>query len=225
MNKNKIIVFLLLLTLTFCFYYFDFHKGLSLDTIKNNKELIIAFVEANRLKSIIYFALFYIISTALLIPGASILSLTSGFLFGWRLGGLISIASATLGAVISFLVTRYLLGSYLQSKYATQLQQFNKELNENGIYYLLTIRFIPLFPFFLINLLCGLTVTSLKLFALTTFIGIIPGGFVYAFAGEQLSKLNSLQDLLSWKLIAALMMLGCISLAPTIIKKLKRKKS
>ncbi|HET7317732.1 MAG TPA: VTT domain-containing protein, partial [Nitrospirota bacterium] len=132
---------------------------------------------------------------------------------------------ATAGAVCAFLSARYLLGERLQQKYRGQLAKFNGEMERNGVSYLLTLRLIAVFPFFLVNFLAGLTKVTLKTFLWTTAVGIIPGSAVFAYAGRQLGSVNSPADIISKKVIAALAALGFITLAPAVWKRIRKPKT
>jgi len=122
------------------------------------------------------------------------------------------------------MVSRYILGSSLQKKYASKLEKFNKDMEANGKYYLLTLRLIPVFPFFLINLMAGLTNIRLSTFFWTTAVGILPGSFVFTYAGSALNDIESPGDIISGKVLAALIFLGVMATLPVIIKKFGRKK-
>ena len=129
---------------------------------------------------------------------------------------------ATIGAGFAFLFARYIIGAKLQEKYSTQLEKFNKELTENKYQYLFSLRFLPIFPFFLVNFLAGLTKVDFKTFIITTSLGIIPGSFVYTYAGSQLSSINALSDIFSKEILSAFLLLGFLTLVPVIVKKFKK---
>lgn len=160
----------------------------------------------------------------MMLPIATLFSLASGFMFGAFWGLLIGVLGATLGAVASFYVARFILGVSLQKKYAKELERFNQEFETNGYSYLFALRLLPIFPFFLINLLCGLTRIDIRTFFITTFIGIIPGGFAYTYAGSQLSTINAIGDIFTKEMGFALLFLGFISLIPILYKKWTQKK-
>ncbi len=168
------------------------------------------------------FIIVYVIVIGFSIPGATILTLTSGALFGAVLGTLLTNVGATLGATLSFLAARFVLGVTLQEKYATQLASVNEEMEKNAVSYLFTLRFIPVFPFFLVNLLSGLTRIPLRTFVWVTSLGILPGSFAYAFAGQQIASLESVKDVLSLNILFAFTLLGALALAPTMYKKIFR---
>ncbi|MBU2590955.1 MAG: TVP38/TMEM64 family protein [Nitrospinota bacterium] len=196
---------------------------LTLTRLKEYRDIIIIGVENNYLLSVLIYLLAYSISVALSIPGATVLTLAGGFMFG--LSGLIYvIIGATIGATAAFLAARYLVGEWVQERYGERLASFNKEVETNGTNYLLTLRLIPLFPFFLINILSGMTKIKLIDFVWTTAIGIIPGSFVYTYAGTQLGNIKIIDDILTKEILIALMLLGGLALSPVLIKKLKKRK-
>lgn len=195
---------------------------LTFENLKQNRQALLTFVGAHYFLSVASFLAVYVLVTALSIPGAVILTITGGFLFGTAAGVLYVDAGATAGAACAFLSARYLLGDRLQQKYGGQLAKFNSEMERNGASYLLTLRLIAVFPFFLVNFLAGLTKVPFKTFLWTTAVGIIPGTVVFAFAGQQLGSINSPADILSKKVIAALAALGLITLVPVVWKRVRR---
>jgi len=219
MNKKLIIALLVLIILIVLRVIFN--DLLSFNMLQENKEQLINFVDENYLFAVIGFILIYIIVIGLSIPGATVLTITGGFLFGSFLGTVYTNIGATAGAIIVFLLARYLIGDWVQKKWKKQLTKINQDIAKNGFSYLLTLRFIPLFPFFLINLAAGISKVNLRTFAWTTSIGIIPGSFVYAFAGNQISLITSVESILSPGIILALIMLGLLAAIPVILKKTK----
>jgi len=156
---------------------------------------------------------------ALAIPLASAFTLGGGFLFGTLAGAMYTNIGATLGAISVFLLVRYYLGLQVQQRYQKQLKQFNDEFAVNGIYYLLSVRFISVVPFFIINVCAGLTNATLMQFMVTTAIGILPGSLVYSYAGQQLVHINTLSDVITLPVVLAFGALALLSLLPVIIKK------
>jgi uncharacterized membrane protein YdjX (TVP38/TMEM64 family) len=174
--------------------------------------------------SSLIFVLIYFTAVAVSIPGATFLTLTGGFLFGPVLGTVLVNIGASTGALAVFLAARYFLGSQVQRKYGEKLKTFNREIETNGSSYLLTLRFIPIFPFFLINLLSGFTTIKTRTFIWTTVLGILPGSFVYAYLGYAGSSLEAGETLLTPQIITALCMLAVISLVPVLYRKIKKRK-
>lgn len=176
------------------------------------------------LLTVIAFILIYFASVTFSFPIATYLTLTAGFLYGPIFGTIYVNIGATLGAAANFLLARYLFGRRLQERYADQLSRFNREIKSNGQFYLLTMRLIPVFPFFLINILSGLTGVTFITFFWTTAVGIIPGSFVYTFFGKQLSTISSASDLMTPRIFIALSLMALLAIVPVLVKKFILKK-
>ncbi len=224
-NYIKVIIIIVIIGIISAIKISGIDKYLSFENLNKYKIILKNFVAANYFFSVMIYIIIYILVAGLSIPGATILTLAGGFLFGAILTTLYVNAGATAGATLSFFISRFIFGKSLQEKYALQFKDFNEELEKNGKYYLLTLRFIPLVPFFLINILAGLTKINPVIFIVTTSIGILPGSFVYAFAGSNLYNVNSPKDILSIPIIIALLLLGLFSIIPVIIKKIIDKKT
>jgi len=219
---KKQIILLAILVAVILFVRLSGASGyLTLENLKKNKELLQHFIEARYFFAVVTYIVVYILTVTFSIPGATVLTLAGGFLFGLLPAIIYANVGATIGAALGFLFARYILGNSIQEKYAPQLERFNRELDENGHLYLLTLRLIPAFPFFLINLLAGLTKVSLKTFFWTTMVGILPGSLVYSFAGSQLNTIESVEDIFSGSIIAAFLALALFALLPVILKKLR----
>jgi len=225
-KKKRIIVLLLLLLIFLIAYkYTGGGRFFTFENLKENRIVLKNFVNENSIQSILLYGLIYIVSISFALPGAAILSMAGGFLFGTLYGVAIINIFATLGAVVSFLIARYILGDILQVKFGDKLIGFNREVKENGTSYFLTVRLIPIFPFFLVNLFGGISRIPLWKFALTTSIGIIPGSFVFAYAGNNLSEVNNFSDVFSQEIFLALILLGGLSSIPVIYKKIKNRRA
>jgi uncharacterized membrane protein YdjX (TVP38/TMEM64 family) len=195
---------------------------LTFQSLKQNADILYGAVHADYLSSVAVFVGIYVLVTGLSLPGAAVMTLAAGFLFGTLAGALYANAGATLGATLAFLVSRYLAGGWLQKRYGEKLAGFNRELERNGYRYLLTLRLIALFPFFLINILAGLTNVPLRTFFWTTAVGIIPGDLVYTFAGSRLKQIENPRDIFSPQVLLAFALLALLPLLPVIIKKLRK---
>ncbi|MGA1791684.1 MAG: TVP38/TMEM64 family protein [bacterium] len=222
-HKNKIMLLLLIITVIILIRGMGWHRHLTFQNLKQNRDALQRTVTLYYALSVVTFIILYIMVTGFSVPGATILTLSGGFLFGAIFGTLYVNIGATTGATLAFLFSRYLIGDWVQKRYKGKLVRFNKELEVNGYGYLLTLRFIPLFPFFLINIFAGLTRISLKTFVWTTSVGILPGSFVYAFAGSQLTRIESPKDILSGKILLAFVLLGIFALMPVIIGHIRRR--
>ncbi len=163
----------------------------------------------------------YVLAVVSFLPIVAIMSIIGGFLFGTVEGTIFTNIGATVGATLAFLITRYFLGSYVQERFRNRLVPFNAAIEENMISYLLFIHFIAVIPFPLVNLLAALTRVPLWTFIWTTSVGIIPGSFVYVYAGHQLLMLERARDILSWNIIGAFAALALLALVPLIIKRVR----
>ncbi len=223
-QKKRIILLLILIAAVVLIRLSPAGSVLTFDNLKQHRESLIAFVQQKYAVAAAVFVVVYILTAALSIPGAGILTLSGGFLFGVAVCTLYVIVGATTGASLAFLSARYLVGNRLQEKYQEQFRKFNDEVERNGAHYLLVLRFIPVFPFFLINFLAGLTKVPIKTFIWTTALGIIPATAVFAFAGQQIGSINSLSEILSRKVLTAFAVLALFALVPVVWKRWKNRK-
>lgn len=201
------------------FFYFDLSRYLSLDGLKSNRDHLLAFAEANYTAAVAIFVIAYCTVVGLSLPGGAIMTLAGGFLFGSVLGTLYVNVGATVGATLAFLVARYLLRDWVEQKFGSRLGPIQDGFAKNAFSYLMTLRLIPLFPFFLVNMVSGLTRVSVGTYMVATSLGIIPGSFVYAYAGRQLGTINSLKEIASPNVLMAFTLLGLLSLVPILYKK------
>jgi len=207
------------------FLYFDLGRFLSLSALKENRDHLLVFTEANYAAAVGMFILAYITVTGLSLPGAVILTLAGGFLFGSLWGTLFVNIGATTGATLAFLTARYLLRDWVEQKFGAWVEPLQRGFAKNAFSYLMTLRLIPLFPFFVVNLVSGLTRMDVGSYAAATAIGIIPGSFVYAYAGRQLGTINSLKEIASPNVIGAFVLLGLLALVPTVYKNFRGARS
>ncbi len=203
------------------FFVFDLGNLFTLGALKENKEALQNYTQSHFGLSALLFILVYCVQTALSLPGAGIMTLTGGFLFGTWMGGLFANIGATSGAALAFLAARYLFRDTIEKKFGKKLQGIQEGFASNGFNYLLTLRLIPLFPFFLINLAAGLTRIRLSTYVLATAIGIIPGSLVFSNAGNQLGTIDSLKDIASPGVLGAFVLLGLLALVPILYQKMK----
>lgn len=202
------------------FVYFDLGRYLSLDALKANRDRLLVFTDANYIAAVSAFIVLYCAVTGLSLPGAVIMTLAGGFLFGALLGTLYVNLGATGGATISFLASRYLLREWVERTFGHKLGPIQEGFARNAFSYLMTLRLIPLFPFFLVNLVSGLTRISVGTYIAATALGIVPGSFVYANAGRQLGSINSLKEIASPNVLLAFTLLGVLALVPIVYKRM-----
>jgi uncharacterized membrane protein YdjX (TVP38/TMEM64 family) len=173
-NMGKMVIAAIVVGGIAAFFYFDLGRYLSLEALKQHRDQLVLFTDTHYAASILLFILAYIVVAGLALPGAVILTLAGGFLFGSVLGTVFVNLGATTGAVLAFLASRYLLHDTVEQKFGKWLGPFQEGFAKNGFSYLLTLRLIPLFPFFVVNLVSGLTRVSVGTYAGATAIGIIP---------------------------------------------------
>ena len=196
---------------------------LTFENLQQNRELLLSAVRDRYPFAVLFYILIYITAIALNLPGGAVLTIAGGFLFGTLPAVLYVNVGASAGAFLAFLSARYLLGERLQQSYAAQLDKFNREMDRNGARYLLTLRLIPVFPFFVVNFLCGLTRVPSATFLWTTALGIIPGTAVYAFAGSRLETVRSPGDILSPQVLVAFGVLAIFTLIPVLRDRFRKK--
>jgi len=148
-----------------------------------------------------------------------VLSLATGFVFGRWVGTVLVVIAATTGATILFLAARYIFADAARRRLGALGERINAGFTENAFNYLLFLRLVPAFPFFLVNLAPAFTSIPLRTFVLATFIGIVPGTFVFVNLGETLGRIDSLQGLVSWETLAAFALLGAFALVPVVLRK------
>ena len=200
---KKAVLALVLIGAIAAYFVFDLGQYLSLENFKASQADIVAAKDANPALYIAGFFLLYVAVTGLSIPGAAIMSLVAGALFGVVLGTLIVSFASTMGATLAFLSSRYLLRDWVQGKFGERLRAVDDGLEKDGAFYLFTLRLIPVFPFFVINLLMGLTRIKTGTFFWVSQIGMLPATIVFVNAGTQISRIESTAGLLSPTLIAS----------------------
>ncbi len=185
---------------------------LTLQGLKARQLALGAWVASNHLLALASLFLVYVAVAALSLPGAAILTLAAGALFGMLEGTLLASFASSIGATLAFLVSRFLLRDSLRAKYGQRLRAFDEGIQRDGALYLFSLRLVPAFPFFLVNLLAGLTALKTGVFYLVSQVGMLPGTIAYVYAGTQLARIDSLAGILSPGLIAAFVLLGILPL-------------
>jgi uncharacterized membrane protein YdjX (TVP38/TMEM64 family) len=184
---------------------------------------LLVFTEQHYPAAVALYIGFYIVMVSVSLPGGAITTLAGGFLFGSLLGTLYVNLGATIGATLAFLASRYLLRDWVESKFGHRLGAIQEGFAKNAFSYLLTLRLIPIFPFFLVNLVSGLTRMKTLSYMAATSLGIIPGSFVYAYAGRQLGTINSLKEIASPNVLLAFTLLGLLALVPVLYRKVSNR--
>lgn len=208
-------------------YASGLHRHLSLATLQTQRDALQAFVAVHPLAAPLAYVLAYAAAVALSLPGALFLTLAGGFLFGPWLGGLLAVLGATAGAVLVFLIARTAVGSSLRRRAGPWLQRMEAGFQADAFHYLLVLRLIPLFPFWLVNLVPALLGVPVRTFALATFLGIIPATFVYASVGNGLGAIldrgqePDLKLVLEPQVLLPLLGLAALALLPVLYRRWK----
>ncbi|WP_415889971.1 dihydrolipoyl dehydrogenase [Neptuniibacter sp. SY11_33] len=213
---KKLPLLLVILSAIAAFFIFDLAQYLNLDFIKSNQASFEQYYAENPIKTVAIFFGLYVLVTGLSLPGAAIMTLIGGALFGLVTGLLIISFASTIGATLAFLCSRFLFQESIQNRFGKQLQSFNAGMEKEGAFYLFTLRLVPIFPFFMINLGMGLTPIKTWTFYWVSQIGMLAGTAVYVNAGTQLGQLESLSGILSPEILLSFTLLG---LFPLIAKK------
>jgi pyruvate/2-oxoglutarate dehydrogenase complex dihydrolipoamide dehydrogenase (E3) component/uncharacterized membrane protein YdjX (TVP38/TMEM64 family) len=225
MNAKRFAVIALLIGAVLAYWGFDLGRYLSLDFFKSQQTAIEAWRAAHPAKAALCYFLVYVAVTGLSLPGAAVMTLAGGAVFGLLWGTLLVSFASTIGATLAFLVSRFVLRDWVEQRFGERLRAINAGIEREGGFYLFTLRLVPLFPFFVINLAMGLSVIRTRTFYWVSQAGMLLGTIVYVNAGTQLAQIESLSGILSPALIASFALLGVFPLvAKKIAETLRMKK-
>lgn len=207
------------------FFALGGNRYLTLDAIKANRDALLAFTESHFVAALAIAFLIYAGAVAFSLPGALVLSLATGFVFGRWVGTALVVAAATVGATLVFLAARFLFADAARRRLGALGEKINAGFTENAFSYLLFLRLVPAFPFFLVNLAPAFTSIPVRTYVLATLIGIVPGTFVYVNLGQTLGRIESLQGLVSAETLGAFALLGLFALVPVLVKKIRSRRT
>ena len=224
--KNlRYIIILFILILISIFFFSDLKNFFTLGYIKENSINFRLLFKENVLLFSLIFSFIYIMSSALSLPFATLLTLLSGYIFGLTLGVFIVSLCSTVGASIAFLTSKFLFYDFIQKKYKKQLVTINNEFINEGIFYIFALRLVPVFPFFVVNIVTSLLPIKLTTFFWVSMLGMFPATLVYVNAGNELSKINSFSDILSFQVLISFSLIGILPLTiKFLLNKIRRKK-
>ncbi|MFN9729981.1 MAG: FAD-dependent oxidoreductase [Pseudomonadota bacterium] len=212
MSRSRVILLVLIAAAIAIFFALDLDRFLTLDALKAARESLAGWVAANFATAIAAFFVAYVAVTALSLPGAAIMTLAGGALFGLVAGTIAVSFASTLGATLAFIASRFLFRDAVRAKFGQRLAAFEEGVRRDGAFYLFTLRLVPAFPFFLVNLLMGLTPIRTLTYAGVSQLGMLPGTIVFVYAGTQLAQLDSLAGILSPGLVGAFVAIGVLPL-------------
>ncbi len=217
MNKTKFALLAAIAVVVAAFFALGLDQHLTLDTFKHQQAQLQTYHSAHPgLTALIYFGL-YIVITSLSVPGALLLTLAGGAIFGVIWGSILVSFASSIGATVAFLLSRFVLGNVIQTRYRHRLEAINDGIARDGAFYLFAIRLVPLFPYFVVNLVMGLTSIKTRVYYLTSQLGMLPATIIYVNAGTQLAKLESTGDIVAPGVLGSLVLLGIF---PLLAKKL-----
>ena len=226
MLKTKIFLLFLIFLSFALFFHFDLDQYLNLDFFISKKQDIDSFYKSSPVFFVLAFFVFYVFCATFSIPGAALLTLVSGFFFNFFIGSLVVSLGSTIGGTFAFLISRFLLKDFIQKKFHSRLQTINKGFEKDGAFYLFSLRLIPIFPFFFVNLLMGITPISVRKFFIASLLGMLPATFVYVNAGSQLSNIKSIAEIFSPTLILSFLFLAFLPwIMKFLLKRISLKKA
>jgi dihydrolipoamide dehydrogenase len=212
MSVKKLLVGLVIAAIVVLWFSFDLGQWLTLENAKAQQAALNDYIIENATTASLVFFVGYVVMTALSLPGAAVASLLGAALFGFWWGLVLISFASSIGATLAFLVSRFLLQDWVQNRFGQKLDAINRGIEKDGRFYLLTLRLIPIFPFFLINLVMGLTPLKTRTFYWVSQLGMLPGTAVYVNAGTQLALIDSLGDVVSPSVLGSLALLGLFPL-------------
>jgi uncharacterized membrane protein YdjX (TVP38/TMEM64 family) len=227
--RLQIIVLAVFILCILLAYLFNLQRYLSFDMLKQHRQSLLQLVSTHYVIASIIYILSYIVIVTFSLPGATFMSITGGFLFGLISGTVYVVVGATIGAIFLFLLARFVIADFAKEKAGPWLQKMEKGFKKNALNYMLVLRLIPLFPFFIVNLAAAVLGIPLRTYMLATFFGIIPGTFVYVSVGTGLGSIFDRGEtftgkgLLTPQIIIALCGLAFLAILPVIYKKIKKK--
>ena len=211
-KKIKIGLLILIMLTIIAFFFYDIQQYATLNYIKAKQQNIFEYYKQNVFFVLLLFIFLYILVTALSLPVATFLTLLGGALFGFSTGLIIVSFASTIGATLAFLMARFLAQNYVQKYYKKQLSKINKKFKSEGAFYLFALRLVPVFPFFIINVVMGLMTIKTWTFYWVSQLGMLPGTIVYVYAGTQLAQIETFSDITTPSMLIAFGLLGIFPL-------------
>jgi dihydrolipoamide dehydrogenase len=225
-NRQRLLVLLAVIMVVVAYQAFGVGEFLSFEGLKQYQATLAGLYEKSPVSTLLVFFLVYVITTGLSLPGAAILTLAAGAIFGVFIGTVVVSFASTIGATAAFLASRFLFKEAIQKKFASKIDTINRGIDRDGAFYLFTLRLVPIFPFFLINLVMGVTTIRTLIFFFVSQVGMLAGTVVYVNAGTQLAQISSLQGILSPGLLLSFGLIGVLPiLSKSIIAWIKSGKA
>ena len=223
MSRARLALVALVALAVGAFFWLDLGRYLTLEHLKANRAVLQALYASHTAAFVLGFIGVYVLQTALSLPGAAVLSLAAGAVFGVLPATVYVNIGATVGATLAFLLSRTLLRGWAVRRFGWRMGAIDRGLRESGLSYLLFLRLVPVFPFFLINLAAGVTGLPLRTYVIGTMVGILPGSLVYCNAGASLATVESLAQVASPRVLGSFTLLGLFSLAPAVYRRFQKR--
>lgn len=223
---RRLVIVLVFIAVLLAFFVLGLDRYLSIDALRQHRGALRAWVETSGVLAALVFMAVYIVTVALSLPGATVLSIASGFLFGTVWGAVVVVISATIGGTVLFVIAKTAFGDTLRARAGAWLRTLEAGFREHALSYLIVLRLIPIFPFFVVNLVPAFLGVPLTTFVLGTFVGIIPASFVYTSVGAGLGSVFdtggtfSVKGVLTPQIITALLGLAVLTLVPVVYKQI-----
>ena len=225
-HTSKLLLLAVLMVMAGSFIAFDLGQYFTLENLKDHRQTLAHYYDQHAGLTLLLYFLVYVAVTGLSLPGAAVMTLAGGAFFGLVAGTVVVSFASSIGATLAFLVSRFLLRDSIQNKFGDKLTTINEGVRKDGAFYLFTLRLVPIFPFFVINLVLGLTPIRTGVFYLVSQVGMLPGTLVYVNAGTRLAGIETLQDILSPALILSFALLGIFPLvAKTVVTFIKGRRT
>lgn len=219
----QIKTFLILLCIVAFIYATGLYEKIDFSWIHFSSQELHTTIATSYPKSVLLYIVSLMLIVALCLPAVIPVVIASGYLFGLFLGALYSVIATVIGALVPFLVVRYIAGSYIKEHYSKKFASFNRNIDKYGTTYVLMLHYLAIVPFFIINTFAALTTMSLATFVQLTVLGTFPVYLIYTFAGRELSEVKSFADLFSVPVMSSLLLLGLLSVTPMIVQRIKRR--
>ncbi|QUN31732.1 TVP38/TMEM64 family protein (plasmid) [Cupriavidus sp. KK10] len=221
-NRNRVLIIVAIMALFGAYFGLDLGRYLNLGHLKAGQAALQGYYAAHPAEAIAGYFLLYVSVTALSLPGAAIMTLAGGAIFGLWVGTLLVSFASTFGATLAFLVSRYLFREAVQRRFGDRLASIHAGLAKEGAFYLFALRLVPLVPFFTINLVMGLTPMKTSTFYWVSQVGMLAGTVVYVNAGTQLARISSAAEILSPALLGSFALIGLLPLAArTVVRRIQ----
>jgi len=224
---KKLLIVASLLSLVALFFINGGHEYLNFDSLKQHKDTLLAYANENYWQAFFITGVIYIISTVLNLPGAAIISLAIGFVFGRWHGVMLATISSTIGAVLVFLIARYLIADWARARLEkmSSTKKIMQKLHDDAFGYLIFMRAVPLFPFWFVNMIFAFSPIKTKQYAIGTYVGMFPVSFVLVNLGQSLSTVNSMEQLFTTEVIMSFVLIAVLALITTTIVRVRKHRS